>query len=830
MKATVCRIDAWSGATPTTLRLSNVDDERVCHLDGASWRPAIARLPKLRYDIFDGSFGSQLTAPSGELAVQLAAWPELPALDLYDGRVRLWQGEIGASWSSYTLIFDGRVREQPPSGEGAVPLSIGCDDAWLDEPLLDTYAGTGGVQGSIELKGNVIPWLIGSPRFVEGVLIDAVDNIYQLSGGSMAGGQMAFDRLSRLGPPAANYASFAALKAATIANGDWATCATLGLVRLGAPPAGLLTFHALGDNGGARAWVRRPGSIIYRIAERLGKLDRVVVADLDALDAACPYNLSLALTSQTTARDVILSIAQSVNATALIDWLGRLRVKAVQIGTPIGTLASDGSSWPPVATVEQMSVSTPYWRLAQKAAVTNRVHTLGEMALNDPALAAAIAAQEAADAASVRIGRITSDGWLTAGADKQGLMREHDSLTTRFTAAYDKAADLGVAASERATAQADMEALLDFLEAITPDWDNAGVDSPVNGPELDALFYAASVTVAILESAVRGLPGDPGPEGPPGVDGYNTAVVFLFRRASSTPPPPSTVATYTFATGVLTGHNSGWSQEPPPGGEPLYMISATARSKLATDTVEASDWSTPRILAQNGAPGAAGPAGASAIGFVQDDHPGSGQFVSQTWYRPTSKQWFRWTGGDWERILGAISALDVVADSAFLGNAVVVNAKIGNLEVNTIKIAGNSVTDKGSVQMVSGVTVARFATQTLMTLTKTKIESASDLDFDVTLFVQTNDDLNGTVVLRTAAETFDPYFGYNVPLFQYVVPMRAGGTGPGFGMPFSWGISLGGFAAGTHTWQLLYTNNGGDFVNALTVLGGSNLRYGEVKR
>lgn len=93
-----------------------------------------------------------------------------------------------------------------------------------------------------------------------------------------------------------------------------------------------------------------------------------------------------------------------------------------------------------------------------------------------------------------------------------------------------------------------------------------------------------------------------------------------------------------------------------------------------------------------GANGANGAPGAPAIGFVQDADPGAGAFVSQTWYRPTSKEWYRWTGGAWSRILGNLSAQDLIADSAFIGTGVILKANIGDLQVDTIKLAGNSVT------------------------------------------------------------------------------------------------------------------------------------------
>lgn len=381
MKGWLCQIDAWNGGSAVALRAASHDDERLCHLNGLTWWPAIAKLPVLRYDFFDGSFEGQIVAPTGDMQIQLEALPTVPSLQLQDARIRLWRGELGDAWGSYTLIFDGRVQEQPVIVDGVASISIGCDDSWLDEPLLGTYAGTGNAEGSTDLKGNVKPLLIGAPRFVEGVPVDTVDLIYQLSTGSINQVELAFDQLVRFGAASANYSTFAALKAATVPAGEWATCLAQGFVRMGAPPDGVLTFHVRGDNGGSRGWVRRAGSIIHRIAEIKGALAKVNVGELDALDAACPWNLSAAFSAQTTARAAIIEIAQSVNAVPIIDWLGILRLKPVAIGTPVGTLAADGSALPPVGKVQQLAGASPWWRLTQKAEVTHRVHTASEISI-----------------------------------------------------------------------------------------------------------------------------------------------------------------------------------------------------------------------------------------------------------------------------------------------------------------------------------------------------------------------------------------------------------------------------------------------------------------
>lgn len=91
-----------------------------------------------------------------------------------------------------------------------------------------------------------------------------------------------------------------------------------------------------------------------------------------------------------------------------------------------------------------------------------------------------------------------------------------------------------------------------------------------------------------------------GVDGSAGTNGYNNTLVYLYQRASSTPSKPSTVSTYNFSTKTLTGFNNGWSTSVPSGTAPLYVTGATASSIGLTDTIEASEWATPVIMAQNG--------------------------------------------------------------------------------------------------------------------------------------------------------------------------------------------------------------------------------------
>ena len=100
-----------------------------------------------------------------------------------------------------------------------------------------------------------------------------------------------------------------------------------------------------------------------------------------------------------------------------------------------------------------------------------------------------------------------------------------------------------------------------------------------------------------------------------GEHGLNSAPVFLYKRATSAPAKPSDTLTYTFATGVLSGTLSGWSQNiPATDGKPCWVIQATAIGTGATDTIEASEWSEQKKLVADGSNG--NPGGNTATIFL----------------------------------------------------------------------------------------------------------------------------------------------------------------------------------------------------------------------
>ena len=91
-----------------------------------------------------------------------------------------------------------------------------------------------------------------------------------------------------------------------------------------------------------------------------------------------------------------------------------------------------------------------------------------------------------------------------------------------------------------------------------------------------------------------------------GSNGYNTAIVYLYKRAATAPSIDwATDLTYSFTNKALSSVPSGWSQTIPAFEEnkPLYVTAATAMSRENTDTIAYTEWSSPVELNEDGKDG-----------------------------------------------------------------------------------------------------------------------------------------------------------------------------------------------------------------------------------
>lgn len=368
--------------TRVTVRLCASQDPAHTGAAGQIWWPAIVVQPVLQSRFFDGDFTSGVDAGSASAEISLVvlqASGQFPRVERYD-----WAGAtatIQRITTAGTLADVAVMRvESFASEQMRLALRLASSQDLLETDVLSaTYAGTTGIEGGADLKGRVKPWVFGRAVNVEPVFIDQIDNVFQVSGyGPVQAISAVYERGASFGASIGNFASYAALVAANIPEGRWGTCLAQGLIRLGAPPAGVITCDVDGDN--TDGFLRRTGAIIGSIAARRGLSANISAASLAALDAAVPRNVNIVLAEQISFLELVQRMVAPCNAVPGIDALGRLIASRVTIGTASITLDAQGREMPPVLGMARQNTSAPYKRIQIGAARSWRVHSLDEIA------------------------------------------------------------------------------------------------------------------------------------------------------------------------------------------------------------------------------------------------------------------------------------------------------------------------------------------------------------------------------------------------------------------------------------------------------------------
>ncbi len=382
------------GSRPV-LRASSAQDRALNGVASQKWWPAISKRPALAIPLFDGDFTQDVEAATASFTVRLDGLVNLDS----DARGYRWAGAPVSIYAidtstalnaagSYDVASLDSVRAFKGRVEGfnlvsnALTITAEIDKEPFEKDVLAlTYAGTGDAEGGQDLKGRLKPWIFGRALNVEPILVNSVDSVVQFSAYPVQGISALYERGASFGPSIGNYPTYAALVAANIPAGKWATCHALGMARLGAPPYGVITGDVDGDN--TSGFLRRTGAIIQRVATARGVAAALIdTASLNALDAAVPYDINLVLTEQISVLDLARRLARPCNAQAGLDFQGRLFAVRPTIATPALTLDAQGRQLPPVRQCQEAEVSAPYKRIMFGANRSWRVHTFDEIAFD----------------------------------------------------------------------------------------------------------------------------------------------------------------------------------------------------------------------------------------------------------------------------------------------------------------------------------------------------------------------------------------------------------------------------------------------------------------
>lgn len=375
-----------------TVRVCSVEDRRVSGLNNLPWRPALLQPPDLSMSLFGGDFEESGDLVPGQASFAISLVPlrldyaNILRCNWQGALVRFWVGEVTQAWP-WIEVFSGRAAEfTAEAGRLALTCSVALD-VFNKNVLTATYAGTGGKEGALDLAGRPKPLLLGRCINVEPVLINAVDSVYQVSAyGPINQITALYERASLFPARLADYPTYAALVAASIPAGQWATCLAEGMFRLGAPAFGLITADAEGHVSGT--WLSHTGEIIAAAAAIAGlpseNIDSASLVTLDSEVSTLTGGggvIGAYLDSQTSVLEFTKRLARPLNAVGGVSLLGKLFAMRVVIGTPDLTLNAQGRALPPVFAAQLQGVSPPFKTVKFGAQRVWRVHSASEIAV-----------------------------------------------------------------------------------------------------------------------------------------------------------------------------------------------------------------------------------------------------------------------------------------------------------------------------------------------------------------------------------------------------------------------------------------------------------------
>lgn len=282
----------------------------------------------------------------GELVLNNADQGLNGLLDLgIDGRdVIVRVGSADGAYPSAFTTFLTATAEQPEVGARRATIRLRDKLAVLGLPLqASLYGGTNALPAGIDgtasdIKGKPLPLLYGRGYSIEPICVNTSKLIYQFHAGrAVQAVDAVYDRGVALvfGVDRANQA---AMEATAPAAGNFDTCLALGLIRLGASPAGRVTMDARGDAVGG--YVSSTSDVLKRLlVDQCGiPSGDIDTASFTALATASSAEIGFYAADPMTRQDAVDMILPSIGA-----WLSPTRLGKWQVGqlvAPSGAAAA----------------------------------------------------------------------------------------------------------------------------------------------------------------------------------------------------------------------------------------------------------------------------------------------------------------------------------------------------------------------------------------------------------------------------------------------------------------------------------------------------------
>ncbi len=353
-------VDAWTGSAVETLRLSTktLTTRPTDSPANTVYSGRISDSGQLERSLFaGGGISGSPSSSAGAIEFANADGRLDPWLGYgFDGRaftLRYLASDKQAIASAVLIMRGTCLRVETPDATKTIRLLIRDRLAVLDTALLTTrYAGTtitagATAEGDADQKDEIKPRVFGSVQNIAPRFVNRFNLIYQVSAGAVSS-IVVYDGAAPL-TLAGDHATLAALTAATLVPGEYATALGLGLFRLGGSPSLTITADVV---EGATLALRSAARVAGRMLDVLGipSGDRVA-ASFDAVHAFNPAEVGIYVDSDVSALEVIGQVLNSVGCGLLPSATGEIELFsfAAPSGTPVATytrrdlIASGGS-------------------------------------------------------------------------------------------------------------------------------------------------------------------------------------------------------------------------------------------------------------------------------------------------------------------------------------------------------------------------------------------------------------------------------------------------------------------------------------------------------
>ena len=521
-------IDPTTG-TATTYRFARLPaDASGTQLNNVEWDPAITALPVMTMSVFSRGQVQAMSVDHGSLGINLDASTTHLSQLVWDGALgRVWTGEMGQPFETYKKVFDGTLGAHSREASTLkVPL-YGVDFRLNETPILSArYAGTGGVEGPVSLKGAWKPRAYGSCRYVEPVRVSEAYVVFQVHDGACYDIPSVYENALTLGAPIATAATYDELIGLSLKPGEWAKAPAIGMYRLGGEPSGLVSADVQGDATGGSTLSAITAAILARAGVSATDID---MASINAVASTIQWNVYL--TDQAMVGDTLKAAFAGAGLYLFADEAGVMRAGSWLVSGDALAASTAGPDLHVIAgSLKQDEASPPNYSVTINAERCWTVHSdkdispaiaelqEGQKALEDEAKDQADAlAQTRADVTiqARKITDIADDNVLDTG-EKAQIKQTYSAIVANKPSLLSKASAYKVSSDNYVSA---FNTLTSYLASLSPAWNDTTANTPIARADFDAVwsleFVAREQLARAIADATAKLANWTGVEGKP---------------------------------------------------------------------------------------------------------------------------------------------------------------------------------------------------------------------------------------------------------------------------------------------------------------------------